>query len=65
MPNKNNTLIKKPNNLLIEILACPICKNKLQYDKFKQQLTCKIDKVTFSIHNHIPVMLIKKAHKLT
>jgi len=65
MLNKNNTLRKKLNNNILEILACPICKNKLQYDKSKHQLTCKLDKVTFYIHNNIPVMLIKKAHKLT
>ena len=50
---------------LLEILVCPICKGKLQYDKTAQQLICKIDKLAFPIHNGIPIMLPEKAHKIT
>jgi uncharacterized protein len=49
---------------LLEILACPICKGKLQYDMSTQQLICKVDKVAFSIRNNIPIMLIEKTRKL-
>ena len=59
-----NILRKKTDKQLLEILACPICKGKLQYDRSAQQLICKVDKVAFLIHNHVPIMLIEKAHKL-
>jgi uncharacterized protein YbaR (Trm112 family) len=49
---------------LLEILACPICKGELIYDKPKQQLICKIDKLAFPIRNNIPVMLVDEAEKL-
>ena len=49
---------------LLDILACPICKGKLQYDKTKQQLICKFDKIAFPIEDGIPIMLEEKAKKI-
>ena len=51
------------NKKLLEVLACPICKGKLQYN-MSTQLICKVDKVAFPIRNNIPIMLIAKARKL-
>lgn len=44
---------------LINIIACPICKNKLVYNKKK--LICIKDKISFSIRKGIPNLIIGKA----
>ena len=49
---------------LMEILACPVCKGKLDYDREKQELICKFDKVAYTIKNDIPVLLENEARKL-
>jgi len=49
---------------LLEILACPLCKGKLLYDKAPQELICKVDKLAYPIRNDIPVMLVDEARKL-
>jgi uncharacterized protein YbaR (Trm112 family) len=49
---------------LMEILACPVCKGKLTYDRENQELICKFDKVAYAIENDIPVLLENEARKL-
>lgn len=49
---------------LLDVIACPICKGKLQYDKTAHQLVCKIDKLAYPINNDVPVMLPEKARKI-
>lgn len=46
---------------LLEIVACPVCKGKLDYDKVKQQLICKADHLAYPINDGIPVLLENKA----
>ncbi|TVL07919.1 Trm112 family protein [Shewanella algae] len=46
---------------LLEIVACPICKGRLEYDKQAQQLICKADRLAYSINDGIPVLLADKA----
>ncbi|MFT5235923.1 MAG: hypothetical protein ACI8SK_000209 [Shewanella sp.] len=46
---------------LLEIVACPVCKGKLDYDKVKQQLICKADRLAYPINDGIPVLLENKA----
>lgn len=50
---------------LIDILACPICKGKLQYNKTSQELICKLDKLAYPILDGIPVMLEDRARHLS
>ena len=50
---------------LLEILACPLCKSPLIYDKSKQELICKADRIAFPIRDDIPVMLEDEARELT
>ncbi len=50
---------------LLAILACPICKGDLKYDREKEELICKNDGVAFPIRDGIPVMLEKEARTLT
>ncbi|NQY64754.1 MAG: Trm112 family protein [Alteromonadaceae bacterium] len=49
---------------LMEILACPVCKGKLDYDKAQQELICKFDRLAYSIDNGIPVLLENEARRL-
>lgn len=50
---------------LLEILACPICKSSLIYEKDNQELICKADKLAFPIRDGIPVMLEDDARELS
>lgn len=49
---------------LLDILACPLCKSSLLYDKEKQELICKADHIAFPIRDDIPVMLEDEAREL-
>lgn len=49
---------------LLEILVCPLCKAKLDYDKPAQELICHKCKLAYPIDDGIPVMLIDEARKL-
>ncbi len=50
---------------LLEILACPICKSTLVYDKGAQELICKADRLAFPVRDDIPVMLEDDARTLS
>jgi uncharacterized protein YbaR (Trm112 family) len=50
---------------LLDILACPICKGSLIYQKQQQQLICKADRLAYDIKDGIPVMLPDEATKLS
>ncbi len=49
---------------LLDILACPICKSPLRYDKPSQQLICRADRLAFPVRDGIPVMLEEEAKQL-
>ena len=49
---------------LLEILACPVCKGPLLYNKEAQELICKVDRLAFTIENDIPVMLADEARSI-
>lgn len=49
---------------LLDILACPICKSPLKYDKRGEQLICRADRLAFPIRDGIPVMLEEEARQL-
>lgn len=57
--DKNNKLDE-----IIDILACPICKGKLRYEKNAQKFICNFDKLAYPIENGIPLMIIEKAISL-
>jgi len=46
---------------LLDIVACPVCKGKLEFDKEVQQLICKFDKIAYPINDGIPVLLENRA----
>lgn len=49
---------------LLDILVCPICKGPLVYNKGRQELICKIDRLAYPIRDDIPVMLEDEARQL-
>lgn len=50
---------------LFDILACPICKSSLRYDKTTEELICRADRLAFPIRDDIPVMLEDEARVLS
>ena len=50
---------------LMEILACPVCKGKLEYNKEDQELLCKFDRLAYPIEKNIPVLLENEARRIT
>lgn len=49
---------------LMDILACPVCKGKLELDRENNELICKFDKIAYPIEKDIPVLLEVEARKL-
>lgn len=49
---------------LLDILACPICKQPVEYRKEQKELICKLDRVAYPIRDEIPVMLEEEARCL-
>ena len=50
---------------LLEILACPICKGELRYDKSAEELVCAADKLAFPVRDGVPVMLTAEARAMS
>ena len=49
---------------LLDILACPICKGPLVYQKDENELICKVDRLAYPVREGIPVMLEDEARQL-
>ncbi len=49
---------------LLEILVCPLCKGPLIFNKIRQELVCKGDRLAYPIKDGIPVMLETEAREL-
>ena len=52
------------NITLLEILACPLCKGKLDYRKESNELICRADRLAFAVRDDVPVMLVEEARTL-
>lgn len=50
---------------LLEIVACPVCKGKLTYDKDKNELVCKLDRLAYPIKEGILVLLESEARQIS
>ena len=50
---------------LVELLACPQCKQELAYDKDNEKLICAACKLRYPIRNDIPIMLIDQAERFS
>jgi hypothetical protein len=53
------------NVALTEILACPLCKGKLKYDKSAQRLICLVDALAYPVRHNIPVLIADEAEQLS
>lgn len=49
---------------LLEILACPKCKQEIELSSDEKWLICKFCKLKYPIKDDIPVMLIEEAEKI-
>lgn len=56
MTNKN-----KFDDSLLKILACPVCKKELSYNRRNNQLICKKCKRKYPVKDGIPIMLPEEA----
>ena len=46
---------------LLDILACPVCKGPLRYERKESLLVCRADRLAYPIRDGIPVMLEEEA----
>lgn len=49
---------------LLEILVCPVSKQKLAYDRERQELVSRAAGLAYPIRDGIPIMLVDEARKL-
>lgn len=49
---------------LLEILVCPVCKAKLEFDKAAQELTCVPCQLAYPVRDGIPIMMQDEARSL-
>ncbi|ARP95524.1 Trm112 family protein [Bordetella genomosp. 13] len=49
---------------LLDILVCPLCKGRLEFDRPHAELICKADRLAFPVRDGIPVMLESEARDL-
>jgi len=45
----------------LRFIACPKCKNDIEYDKENNFIICPACRLKYPVKNDIPVMLIKEA----
>ncbi|HTT44192.1 MAG TPA: Trm112 family protein [Steroidobacteraceae bacterium] len=50
---------------LLEILACPVCKGTLKYQREARVLVCRLDRLAYPIRDDLPVMLEEEARQLS
>ncbi|TEW56000.1 Trm112 family protein [Psychromonas sp. RZ22] len=50
---------------LLDIIACPVCKGKLAYDKINNELICKFDHLAYPVREGIPALLQVEARKMS
>jgi len=48
---------------LLDILVCPVCKGKLEYDEKENVLVCHESRLKYPIEEDIPIMLPERAEK--
>ncbi|MCQ9121097.1 hypothetical protein BKG95_08025 [Rodentibacter pneumotropicus] len=53
------------NPKLLEVIACPRCLARLQYDAENQRLICRYEKLAYPIEDGVPLLVAEKAEKIT
>ncbi len=54
----------KPDPRLLEVIACPRCLARLQYDHRGQRFICPFERMAYPIDNGIPILIAEKAETL-
>ena len=49
---------------LTDILACPVCKGPLAWQREAQEYVCRADRLAYPVRDGIPVMLPEEARRL-
>jgi uncharacterized protein YbaR (Trm112 family) len=49
---------------LTDILACPVCKGPLQWQRETAEFVCRADRLAYPVRDGIPVMLPDEARQL-
>lgn len=49
---------------MLDILACPVCKGPLKYQRSAGVLVCRAERLAFPIQNGVPMMLEEDARQL-
>lgn len=49
---------------LLDILACPLCKAPLRWDKAADELVCRGDRLAFPLRGGIPILIEDEAREL-
>ncbi len=49
---------------LTDILACPVCKGPLAWQREAQEFVCRADRLAFPVRDGIPVMLPDQARRI-
>ncbi|WP_208604935.1 Trm112 family protein [Rodentibacter genomosp. 2] len=52
------------NPKLLEVIACPRCLARLQYDDENQQLICRYEHLAYPIENGVPILVGEKSEKI-
>lgn len=50
---------------LLDIIACPVCKGKLAYNRKTNEFICKFDHLAYPIVDGIPVLLQYRARRVS
>ncbi len=50
---------------LLSILACPLCKGDLHYNKKGRELVCRFDRLAYPVRDGVPVMLSSEARQIS
>lgn len=49
---------------LLDVLACPLCKGPLKFQRPAEVLVCRADRLAFPIRDGVPMMLEEDARHL-
>ena len=52
------------NSKLLDILACPVCKGPLVYNRPGAEFVCRADRLGFPVRDEVPVLLEEEARRL-
>ena len=58
-------MCKEIDPKLLEILVCPLTKERLEWDKDAQELISRKAKLAYPVRDGIPIMLPEEARKIS